>query len=66
MAYKDAVDEGIGDTTEGDGKVPAQDDAGDAPNSLLAMTGDVSMLTTLVLAALAALPVMLIARRLRV
>ncbi len=47
-------------------KGPVQDDAGDAPNSLLAMTGDVSMLTTLVLAALAALPVMLIARRLRV
>ena len=58
VAYKDA--------TENDGKTPAQDDAGDAPNSLLAMTGDVSMLTTLVLAALAALSVMLIARRLRV
>lgn len=58
VAYKDA--------TENDGKTPAQDDAGDAPNSLLAMTGDVSMLTTLVLAALVALSVMLIARRLRV
>lgn len=66
VAYKDAVDEGIGDTTEGDGKVPAQDDADDAPNSLLAMTGDVSMLTVLVLAALAALSILLVARRLRV
>ena len=66
VAYKDAVDEGVGDTTEGDGKVPAQDDAGDAPNSLLAMTGDVSMLTVLVLAALAALSILLVARRLRV
>lgn len=65
VAYKDAVDEGIGDTTEGDGKVPAQDDD-DALNSLLAMTGDVSMPTTLVLAALAALSILLVARRLRV
>ena len=66
VAYKDAVDEGIGDTTEGDGKVPTQDNASDAPNSLLAMTGDVSMLTVLVLAALAALSILLVARRLRV
>lgn len=66
VAYKDAVDEGIGGTTEDDGKVPAQDDADDAPNSLLAMTGDVSMLTVLVLAALAALSILLVARRLRV
>lgn len=66
VAYKDAVDEGIGGTTEDDGKVPAQDNASDAPNSLLAMTGDVSMLTVLVLAALAALSILLVARRLRV
>ena len=66
VAYKDAVDEGIGGTTENDGKVPAQDNASDAPNSLLAMTGDVSMLTVLVLAALAALSILLVARRLRV
>ena len=58
VAYKDA--------TENDGKTPAQDDAGDAPNSLLAMTGDVSMPTMLVLAALAALSILLVARRLRV
>lgn len=58
VAYKDA--------TENGGKTPAQDDAGDAPNSLLAMTGDVSMLTMLVLAALAALSILLVARRLRV
>ncbi len=66
VAYKDAVDEGIGGTTENGGKTPAQDDAGDASNSLLAMTGDVSMPTTLVLAALAALSILLVARRLRV
>lgn len=65
VAYKDAVDEGIGGTTEDDGKAPAQDDD-DVPNSLLAMTGDVSMPTTLVLAALAALSILLVARRLRV
>ena len=65
VAYKDAADEGIGGTTEDDGKAPAQDDD-DAPNSLLAMTGDVSMLTVLVLAALAALSILLVARRLRV
>lgn len=66
VAYKDAVDEGIGGMTEGDGKAPAQDDADDVPNSLLAMTGDVSMPTALVLAALAALSILLVARRLRV
>lgn len=65
VAYKDAADEGAGDTTEGDGKAPAQDDADDVPNSLLAMTGDVSMPTALVLAALAALSILLVARRLR-
>lgn len=65
VAYKDAVDEGIRGTTEDDGKAPAQDND-DAPNSLLAMTGDVSMLTTLVLAALVALSILLVARRLRV
>ena len=65
VAYKDAVDEGIGGTTEDDGKAPAQDDD-DALNSSLAMTGDVSMPTTLVLAALAALSILLVARRLRV
>ena len=65
VAYKDAVNEGIGGTTEDDGKAPAQDDD-DALNSLLAMTGDVSMPTTLVLAALAALSILLVARRLRV
>ena len=57
VAYKD--------TTEDDGKAPAQDDD-DVPNSLLAMTGDVSMPTMLVLAALAALSILLVARRLRV
>ena len=57
VAYKD--------TTEDDGKAPAQDDD-DVPNSLLAMTGDVSMPTTLVLAGLAALSILLVARRLRV
>lgn len=65
VAYKDAVDEGIGGTTEDDGKAPAQDDD-DTLNSSLAMTGDVSMSTTLVLAALAALSILLVARRLRV
>lgn len=65
VAYKDAVDEGIGGTTEDDGKAPAQDDD-DALNSSLAMTGDISMPTTLVLAALAALSILLVARRLRV
>ena len=66
VAYKDAVDEGIGGTTEDDGKAPAQDDDDDALNSSLAMTGDISMPTTLVLAALAALSILLVARRLRV
>ena len=65
VAYKDAVDESGKDTAESDGKAPAQDDD-DAPSSLLAMTGDASMPTALVLiAALAALSILLVARRLR-
>ena len=65
VAYKDAVDESGKDTAESDGKAPAQDDD-DAPSSLLAMTGDASMSTALVLiVALAALSILLVARRLR-
>ena len=65
VAYKDAVEEGAGDTSESDEKAPAQDDADDAPSSLLAMTGDAPMPTMLVLTALAALSILLVARRLR-
>lgn len=46
-------------------KSPAQDDADDAPSSLLTMTGDVSMPATLALVALMALSVLLVACRLR-
>lgn len=65
VAYKDATEEGAGDTSESDEKAPAQDDADDAPSSLLAMTGDAPMPTMLVLTALAALSILLVARRLR-
>lgn len=66
VAYKDATGEDPKDTAESDGKAPAQDDTGDAPNSLLAMTGDASMPMAVVLIALAALSILLVARRLRI